>query len=394
MKKFISGFMILFLTMIVSLSANAAPGDLFVQLDLEDPLVGNDQCSILKVMPDGIFSEFVSFPTILALTGLDDCDMDDTGIAVARSGDVYFSEDQSDSVIKATPAGALSTFVTEAQIIAVTLEGSANLSNGMVIGPDGGLCFNDRISNSILKATIPGGVVSLVVSEAQIQAVTGFPIVNLEGGIAFDCAGNLYFTDNPESEGGDLQDNILVLTPQGDLSIFVSEQEINAATGFNSTDLDTGMTFFGDSLYVNDDGACDCVLKITLDGEISVLVSEAQITAATDNGGADLEGGIALNQRAQVFIGDDGSNPDDSNLLMSTFNGSSVSLFITTQEFDDFFPGFDKPRLEGSIAFEGVDACIVTDIPTLSEWGLIAMAGILGIAGFIVIVIRRRKVTA
>jgi len=31
-------------------------------------------------------------------------------------------------------------------------------------------------------------------------------------------------------------------------------------------------------------------------------------------------------------------------------------------------------------------------IPTLSEWGLIAMAGILGIAGFMVI--RRRKATA
>jgi len=33
-----------------------------------------------------------------------------------------------------------------------------------------------------------------------------------------------------------------------------------------------------------------------------------------------------------------------------------------------------------------------TPIPTLSKWGLIAMAGILGIVGFIVI--RRRKVTA
>ena len=35
---------------------------------------------------------------------------------------------------------------------------------------------------------------------------------------------------------------------------------------------------------------------------------------------------------------------------------------------------------------------IPTRIPTLSEWGLIAMAGILGIVGFMVM--RRRKVTA
>ncbi|TDI88844.1 MAG: hypothetical protein E2O72_07600 [Candidatus Dadabacteria bacterium] len=166
MKKSISGFMILFLTMIISLSANAAPGDLFVQVDLEDPLVGDEQCSILKVLPDSTFTEFVSFPTILALTGLADCSMSNTGIAVADNGNVYFSEPASDSIIKATPAGALSTFVTKAQIIAVTGEPGANLNNGMVIGPDGDLYFNDGRSNSILKATIPGGVVSLVVSEA------------------------------------------------------------------------------------------------------------------------------------------------------------------------------------------------------------------------------------
>jgi len=35
---------------------------------------------------------------------------------------------------------------------------------------------------------------------------------------------------------------------------------------------------------------------------------------------------------------------------------------------------------------------ITRNVPTLSEWGLIAMAGILGIVGFMVM--RRRKVTA
>ncbi|TFG74792.1 MAG: IPTL-CTERM sorting domain-containing protein [Thermodesulfobacteriales bacterium] len=35
---------------------------------------------------------------------------------------------------------------------------------------------------------------------------------------------------------------------------------------------------------------------------------------------------------------------------------------------------------------------IPSPIPTLSEWGLIAMAGVLGIIGFMVM--RRRKVTA
>ena len=34
----------------------------------------------------------------------------------------------------------------------------------------------------------------------------------------------------------------------------------------------------------------------------------------------------------------------------------------------------------------------IVEVPTLSEWGLIAMAGILGIVGYMVI--RRRKATA
>jgi len=39
-----------------------------------------------------------------------------------------------------------------------------------------------------------------------------------------------------------------------------------------------------------------------------------------------------------------------------------------------------------------MEAIEATDVPTLSEWGLIAMAGVLGIVGFMVM--RRRKVPA
>jgi hypothetical protein len=54
---------------------------------------------------------------------------------------------------------------------------------------------------------------------------------------------------------------------------------------------------------------------------------------------------------------------------------------------------------EGEFCNEDLGLCsgLISDpnpnpIPTLSEWGLIAMAGILGIAGYIIV--RRRKVSA
>ncbi len=57
----------------------------------------------------------------------------------------------------------------------------------------------------------------------------------------------------------------------------------------------------------------------------------------------------------------------------------------------DFFGFF-----EGESCNEQTGLCSgfqpVSNVPTLSEWGLIAMAGVLGIVGFMVM--RRRKVTA
>ena len=388
MKKLISGLTLLLLVLAFSFGAKADPGDLYVQIDLED---GPDptQCSILKIAPNGTFTEFVSFTDITALTGEPTCEMDDAAIAVADNGDVYFSDDVSDSIIMATPAGALSTFVSEAQITAVTGSGSADIDNGMVIGPDGDLYFADEQSDFVLKATIPGGVVSVVLTMAQIQAATGNTHADLEGGIAFDCSGNLYITDNEDEDIP--QDSILILTPEGDLSVFVTEEEINAATGLSDTDLDSGMTFF-DSLFVNDDGNCDCVLKITLDGEISVFVSESQITAVTGNGDADVDGGNAVNQRRELFIGDDGVNPSDPNVLMSNPLGANLSIVVSTQQLKDFYPAFSDPRLQGNMAFEGVDACRISQIPTLSEWGLIAMAALIGAIGLLAL--RKRIKTA
>ena len=80
----------------------------------------------------------------------------------------------------------------------------------------------------------------------------------------------------------------------------------------------------------------------------------------------------------------------DGNLYVSSSSTNEVLRYNdTTGAFIDVFAsggGLENPSF---LVFRELPP---RNIPTLSEWGLIAMAGILGIVGFMVL--RRRKVTA
>lgn len=89
--------------------------------------------------------------------------------------------------------------------------------------------------------------------------------------------------------------------------------------------------------------------------------------------------------------------------LFQTNPGDTLSLGYTTVNFDlTDFAGTTVRFRAAEVDNQGVfnfsiddvtcGAILLADIPTLSEWGLIAMAGILGIVGFMVM--RRRKVAA
>ena len=81
--------------------------------------------------------------------------------------------------------------------------------------------------------------------------------------------------------------------------------------------------------------------------------------------------------------------PDGTRAYVTNRNSDDVSVIDTATNMTVGLPipVGDDPR---SLAITPIVEPVV--IPTLSEWGLIAMAGILGIVGFMVI--RRKKVTA
>lgn len=98
-------------------------------------------------------------------------------------------------------------------------------------------------------------------------------------------------------------------------------------------------------------------------------------------------------------------DPSNGNLLLDVTNPASsiyeqfdsVDVDGTTvvqRVWNDGDAAADTGNIEGDDGLVTQFVCVpvVSNIPTLSEWGMIAMAGILGMAGFIVI--RRRKVTA
>lgn len=114
------------------------------------------------------------------------------------------------------------------------------------------------------------------------------------------------------------------------------------------------------------------------------------------------------NQQARVDILDPGADPftDDAGVLLNiyqTLPGDPFTLGYTTIDFDlSPFAGttvrFRAAEVDNELFFEfSIDdvtcnALASENIPTLGEWGMIAMAGVLGLAGLMFA--RRRRTLA
>ncbi|MGB3729468.1 MAG: IPTL-CTERM sorting domain-containing protein, partial [Thermodesulfobacteriota bacterium] len=242
-------------------------------------------------------------------------------------------------------------------------------------------------TNVSIPITNPN-LIKILADKADFEALV--TNVDLEGGIAIDDQGNIYIANDDNSN--DVDSVIFKLTPAGDLSILCTQAELQAATGTVSIDLDVGMAI-SNKIYVGDDGDCDCIIEVDPDTcSPEILITDAEISALTGND-ADLEGGVCIGNDMNLFLGDDGGDPDEPNIIKVPVNSPVLaSLFVSNIEIEDFYqflePGAD-PRLLGSC---DVQRDLTATVPTLSEWGLISMAAILGIVGFMVA--RRRIVKA
>lgn len=232
--------------------------------------------SILKKAPGGAVTVLTTEAAIMAATGLGSADPD--GLAFGSDGFLYVCDANPDSVLKVNPTtGAVTVYVTKAALEALAVITSVALRSGIVgdeagniyvasdgipdaifaiapggipwvlasgpfadlhvfmtRAPNGDLIVADNAGADTIYRVTLAGVVSTFLSEAQLEAVTGQD-VDLEGGIAFDSAGNFYVAEEDT-------DNILKFDPSLIGSIWVTAANMLAVTGVRPN-LEAGIAF-------------------------------------------------------------------------------------------------------------------------------------------------------
>lgn len=369
--------------------------DLLITVDVDNRSGGG--CSIMKAKPDGSISEFVSGADILSITGRPGCDLEDTGIASLLDGVIYFNEDRSGDIFFAATDNIVRRFIAD-EVLDTLLPDNVDIDNGMAVNKvTGTLVIADENNGAILELPpdvptpiVDPSLVKIIATGADFEAlIPPGSAVNAEGGIAIDDQQNIYIAN--EDLVNDTANVIFKLTPQGDVSVLCTQTELMDVTGAVPR-LDVGMAFDG-SLFVAD-SSCNCVLQINpISCSPQILLTEVQINSLTGNTSADLNGGLCIDRNMNLYVGDNGFSAQNSRnpsiIKIPTDINSSASLFVSADQvralYGDLAPD-GNPNFQGLCTVKLADTQV--DVPAMSRWGLVAMALILGLVGFMAMRVR------
>ena len=325
------------------------------------PLYVMDQGSgsILKVGFGGGVTEIaVSADEITAFTGEDDSKLKDQGITVDGDGNMFFTENESRTILmKPADGGPIQEIANQGDFTEVTGD-SGTRPDGITIGSDGLLYITDGSHNSVFSVDPVSGDITEVMSRNDFKDLledlggTEDVSVNLHAGIVAGADGMIYVVSDGKPD-----------------TIFA----INSATGESSVlasgdpfdDLDVYMTVAPNGDLIVADDKNDTIYKIETSGEnsgeVSVFLSEEDLEAITGGHDVDLEGGIAFDPAGNFYVAEENSDniytwPYDADA--GTLDTESGSLYASEENMEAD-TGISDVDLEGGIAFASGDGTTV-----------------------------------
>ena len=302
-------------------SAVPNSGDLWVQDDASG--------TIMSVTPAGVVTIAISQAEILSATGAASVGFNNTGLVFDASGNLYFTENDSDSILERSSDGVVTVLATEGEIADVAGYSYPDPED-VALGSDGMLYVIENETSSILRCNPDTDDLSLFVEAQSFVDLDGITSVNLHGGIVADNSGTLYAV----SYGSPCA--IFKISTDGTPAVLVSGSELGRPDDYAAIGPE------GD-LFVTEEGNND-ILRITPEGVVSIFLYESDMTSITSAGSAEVEGGIAFDTWGNFFVAE-----DTMHHILRFDTVPTGTVFVPADEMAEL-TGYD-PNLDGGITF-------------------------------------------
>jgi len=294
-------------------------GDLWFQDDASG--------TIMSVTPGGEVTVAIDRDQITSVTGTSTAGFNNTGLVFDASGNLYFTEDDSDTILKRSYDGTLTVLVTEAEIAAVAGYSYPDPED-VALGSDNMLYVVENETSSILRYDPVTGDLSLFVEAQSFIDLDGITSVNLHGGLVANDDGTFYVVSYGSPSA------IFQIAADGTPAILASGSELGSPDDYAAIGPD------GD-LYVTEEDNNN-ILRITPDGAISIFLYQSEMRAITGGSIAEVEGGIAFDALGNFYVAEDSTE----NILR--FDAvPSGTIFVPADEMSAL-TGY-TPNLEGGM---------------------------------------------
>jgi len=259
-------------------------GDLYA-LDDEAP-------AILRIDAQGRVSVAVTAAEIIAVTGEALVGFGDCAIAFDVAGAMYFTEAESDSVLRRSPQGELTVLLSRERILELTDDAGGD-PEGLTFGADGMLYVLDDDAGMILRVDPASGEASVFITEDQLEEQARIGDVEIGGYLVGGRGGEIFFGNQGDLPG------FLAVGPGPTVRVLISGANVGEFEGFLTLDRDGNLVIV--------DGERAMIRRLTPEGELTTLIPQIRLEEIFDDE-VRFAGGAVYDSDGNFFLTDDKSD--------------------------------------------------------------------------------------